>query len=70
MVFEHNPGLAFLHSVVTGEETNAAEAAEAKTEIEEITKEIQEDARLDRPQWQMPENIPSAPRIDWRGFGR
>jgi len=57
MAFQ-NPGLEALHQYITGdkktaspiEETMVAEA-EKKTEIEEITKEVQEDARLERPQW-------------------
>ena len=57
MVFE-NPGLEALHQYITKgqqsaspiEETMVAEA-EKKAEIEEITKEVQEDARLERPQW-------------------
>lgn len=57
MVFQ-NPGLQALHQYITGErqsvspieETVAAEA-EKKAEIEEITKEVQEDARLERPKW-------------------
>jgi hypothetical protein len=55
MVFQ-NPGLEALHQYITNgqspaspiEETMAVEA-DKKAEIEEITKEVQGDARLDRP---------------------
>lgn len=57
MVFD-NPGLEALHQYITKgqnpaspiEQTMAVET-EKKAEIEEITKEVQEDARLERPQW-------------------
>lgn len=57
MVFQ-NPGLEALHQYITGgqssvpsiEQTVTAET-EKKAEIEEITKEVQEDARLERPKW-------------------
>ncbi len=57
MVFQ-NPGLEALHQYITGnqkpatpiEETMAAEA-EKKAEIEEIAKEVQESARVERPVW-------------------
>lgn len=62
MVFQ-NPGLEALHQYITGnqkpstpiEETMVVEA-DKKAEIEEIAKEVQEDARLERPKW--------------KGFGR
>lgn len=57
MVFQ-NPGLEALHQYITGgqksitpiEQAVTAEV-EKKAEIEEITKEVQEDARLERPKW-------------------
>jgi uncharacterized protein YaaN involved in tellurite resistance len=57
MVFQ-NPGLEALHQYITGgqaspapiEQTVTAEA-EKKAEIEEITKEVQDDARIERPVW-------------------
>ena len=57
MVFQ-NPGLEALHQYITKgqspaspiEETMTVEA-DKKAEIEEITKEVQDDARLDRPKW-------------------
>jgi len=56
MVFQ-NPGLEALHQFVTKgnpapaiEQTVAAET-EKNVEIEEITKELQDDARLERPKW-------------------
>lgn len=57
MVFQ-NPGLEALHQYITGnqkpaapiEETMVAEA-ETKAEIEEINREVQEEPRLERPQW-------------------
>lgn len=57
MVFQ-NPGLEALHQYITGgqespapiEQTVAAET-EKKAEIEEITKEVQESARIERPVW-------------------
>jgi dihydroorotate dehydrogenase len=57
MVFQ-NPGLEALHQYITGEQKSAAPIeqnvtaeAEKKAEIEEITKEVQEDARIERPVW-------------------
>lgn len=57
MVFQ-NPGLEALHQYITGEqkspapiEQTVAAEAEKKAVIEEITKEVQEDARLERPKW-------------------
>ena len=60
MVFQ-NPGLEALHQFVTGNnhapdsapaiEQNVAEQVENKVEIEEITKDLQDDARLERPKW-------------------
>lgn len=57
MVFQ-NPGLEALHQYITGEQKSSAPVeqtvtagAEKKAEIEEITKEVQEDARLERPKW-------------------
>lgn len=60
MVFQ-NPGLEALHQYITRNnsvpecapaiEQNVAEQIEKKVEIEEITKELQEDARLERPKW-------------------
>lgn len=57
MVFE-NPGLEALHQYITNgqqpvppiEQTMAVEA-DKKAEIEEVTKDVQETARLDRPKW-------------------
>ena len=58
MAFDHHPGLAALHQVITGGaakpapiEQSMVKEAEKKAEIEEITKEVQDDARLARPQW-------------------
>ena len=60
MAFQ-NPGLEALHQFVTGSnpapdsapviEQNVAEQVDNKVEIEEITKELQDDARLERPKW-------------------
>ncbi|MGA0792740.1 MAG: hypothetical protein ACO3O5_09940 [Burkholderiaceae bacterium] len=60
MAFQ-NPGLEALHQFVTANnstpnpapaiEQNVAEQVENKVEIEEITKELQDDARLERPKW-------------------
>lgn len=57
MVFQ-NPGLQALHQYITGEQQSVSPIeetvvveAEKKAEIEEITKEVQEDARLERPKW-------------------
>jgi hypothetical protein len=57
MVFQ-NPGLEALHQYITkGQnppspiEQTMVEEAEKKAEIKEITKEVQEDARLERPKW-------------------
>ena len=57
MVFQ-NPGLQALHQYITGEQKSAppieqtvTAEAEKKAEIEEITKEVQEGARLERPKW-------------------
>ena len=60
MAFQ-NPGLEALHQFVTANNTapdsappieqNVAEQVENKVEIEEITKELQDDARLERPKW-------------------
>jgi hypothetical protein len=56
MVFQ-NPGLEALHQYITRNnsapaiENNVAEQVENNVEIEEITKELQDDARLERPKW-------------------
>lgn len=57
MVFQ-NPGLEALHQYITGNQKTAAPIeetmvveADKKAEIEEIAKEVQEDARLERPKW-------------------
>jgi hypothetical protein len=64
MVFQ-NPGLEALHQYITRNnsapesapksapaiEQNVIEQIEKSVEIEEITKEIQDDARLERPKW-------------------
>ena len=56
MAFQ-NPGLEALHQFVTANnpapaiEQNVAEQVENKVEIEEITKDLQDDARLERPKW-------------------
>jgi hypothetical protein len=60
MAFQ-NPGLEALHQFITAPnsapnsapaiEQNVAEQVENKVEIEEITKELQDDARLERPKW-------------------
>lgn len=60
MVFQ-NPGLAALHHYITGEESvlvptsqeeqNLTETKEEKAVVEEIAKDIQDDARLERSKW-------------------
>jgi hypothetical protein len=60
MVFQ-NPGLEALHQYITRNnstpesapviEQNVVEQIEKSVEIEEITKDIQDDARLERPKW-------------------
>jgi len=60
MAFQ-NPGLEALHQYITRNnsapesapaiEQNVAEQIEKSVEIEEITKELQDDARLERPKW-------------------
>ncbi|MFZ9998303.1 MAG: hypothetical protein ACO3HP_04725 [Candidatus Nanopelagicaceae bacterium] len=60
MVFQ-NPGLEALHQYITRNnsvpnpapaiENNVAEQVENNAEIEEITKELQDEARLERPKW-------------------
>jgi hypothetical protein len=58
MAFAHHPGLAALHQAITNGQTEPTPIAETvaaqvekKVEIEEITKELQDDARLERPKW-------------------
>ncbi|AEX56050.1 hypothetical protein S-CBS4_gp083 [Synechococcus phage S-CBS4] len=56
MAFQ-NPGLEALHQFITGNapaspiEQTVVQEAEKNVEIEEITKELQDDARLERPKW-------------------
>ena len=50
MAFEHHAGLAALHAAITGERT-ATEEAEERIELEAITKEIQDDVKVNRPTW-------------------
>lgn len=50
MAFEHHPGLAALHAAIgVPNEPSVAEELEAKKELEEITKELQEEGRIERP---------------------
>lgn len=50
MAFEHHPGLAALHAAIgVPNEPSVAEELEAKKELEEITKELQEEVRIERP---------------------
>jgi hypothetical protein len=56
-----NPGLEALHQFVTSKNSapdsapvikqNVVEQVENNVEVEEITKELQDDARLERPKW-------------------
>jgi len=50
MAFEHHPGLAALHAVIgASNEPSIEEELKAKTELEEITRELQEEGRIERP---------------------
>lgn len=57
MAFDHHPGLAALHNAIVGNNVfvdagkSVEEEQEEKRELEEITKEIVEDAKLNRPSW-------------------
>ena len=52
MAFDHHPGLAALHAAIAGNsEPSVAEEKEQKKELEEITKELAEDLKINRPAW-------------------
>lgn len=57
MAFEHHPGLAALHHAIVGNNVfvdagkSVEQEREEKRELEEITKELTEDTKLNRPSW-------------------
>ncbi len=58
MAFDHHPGLAALHSAISG-----GQEAQQKKELEEIVKDIADDAKVERQ-----ESEPVISRT-WKGFG-
>ncbi len=63
MAFEHHPGLAALHSVITGGQQPAPQK-----ELEEIVKDIADDAKVERQEAERQEIEPVIARA-WKGFG-
>lgn len=63
MAFEHHPGLAALHAIVTGQELSVEEAAAEQKQLEEITKDIADDAKVER------QEAEPVPLRTWKGFG-
>jgi hypothetical protein len=51
MAFEHHAGLAALHAAITGGERTASEETQQRVELEAIAKDIQDDAKVNRPTW-------------------